>query len=261
MMNLFTFLGTRMNSTFPNDSGTKPNMTVYCNLIGMALQKKMSWEMLANTLDCIIPSFEESKQVIKILLKELEILQLSLTEKENDEIGETTNAVGVTENSNDRGNEMNGSLLETRSIEDVKERSDENKYLEQNEQANSSDASEADKLLTETDEYNLENGIINRNTIGIDNEWYTFVTNDQTHEEETKTMVEARHFEAIETKQTEPLIATTKDVIVPPKARGALFECDVCRKSFNSKGCLNRHNRIHTGEANFECDTCKKRFL
>ena len=38
--------------------------------------------MLVNILDGIIPSLEESKQVIKFLLKELENMQLKLIEKE-----------------------------------------------------------------------------------------------------------------------------------------------------------------------------------
>ena len=87
----FGFLGSTMKSGLPNDTGTK--QTIFCNLIDMALQKKMPWAMLANTLDCIIPSFEESKQVIKILLKELENLQLKLIEKETEEVSEPSKVV------------------------------------------------------------------------------------------------------------------------------------------------------------------------
>ena len=91
-------------------------MTVFCNLIGMALQNKMPWGMLANTLDFIIPSFEESKQVIIILLKELENLQVRLMEKERDEIGETSK-FEVIENTKEQVHETDGFLPETETIE------------------------------------------------------------------------------------------------------------------------------------------------
>ena len=38
------------------------------------------------------------------------------------------------------------------------------------------------------------------------------------------------------------------------------FECNVCRKTFNHMGALNRHVRTHTGERPFQCKICKKRF-
>ena len=63
-------------------SDSKQIKTDFCQLIGMALQSKMSWKVLANILEGIIPSFEESKEVINILLIELEKLQLRLMEKE-----------------------------------------------------------------------------------------------------------------------------------------------------------------------------------
>ena len=120
-----------MTSDLSNDTSIKPTMTVFCNLIGMALQNKMPWGMLANTLDCIIPSFEESKQVIIILLKELENLQVRLMKKERDEIGETSK-FEVIENTKEQVHETDGFLPETETIEDdievlgvVKERIDE----------------------------------------------------------------------------------------------------------------------------------------
>ena len=112
-----------MNSILPNDLSTKPTIAVFCNLIGMALQNKMPWEMLANTLDCIIPSFEESRQVIKILLKELENLQEKVDFFKNSE-------------------HKDGSLSETELIEVLevaKQRIDEEMY--------SSDASESDMIM------------------------------------------------------------------------------------------------------------------
>ena len=38
------------------------------------------------------------------------------------------------------------------------------------------------------------------------------------------------------------------------------LECNVCTKTFNEMGHLNRHMRTHTGERPFKCEICKKRF-
>ena len=256
-----------MNSVIPNDSGIKPTIAVFCNLIGMALQNKMPWGMLANTLDCIIPSFEESKQVIKILLKELENLQLRLMKKENDDMGETSKAFDLVENRNEQVNEIDDSLPENETIEDdievlevVKERIDEEMYLMLDEQTKTSDVGEADKVMTEIDEHNLDNEIVNQTISGIDNQWYTFVKNDKTCDKKAKFMVETREFKADETKETESLITAAKDITATPKVNKALFECDICKKGFDYKNYLNRHKRIHAGKANFECEICKKSF-
>ncbi|XP_069489834.1 zinc finger protein 75A-like isoform X2 [Ambystoma mexicanum] len=38
------------------------------------------------------------------------------------------------------------------------------------------------------------------------------------------------------------------------------FKCDLCERSFNQKGHLNRHQRTHTGEKPYHCSVCKRRF-
>jgi uncharacterized Zn-finger protein len=38
------------------------------------------------------------------------------------------------------------------------------------------------------------------------------------------------------------------------------FVCKICGKAFNQSGCLNRHNRTHTGIKPFSCEICKKSF-
>ena len=58
--------------------------------ITSALQNKITWEFLDNFLNDVTPNLATSKQVIKVLLKELEKLQTELqkvqTERTNNEV-------------------------------------------------------------------------------------------------------------------------------------------------------------------------------
>ena len=40
-----------------------------------------------------------------------------------------------------------------------------------------------------------------------------------------------------------------------------VMECDICNKTFTTKGNLARHKRTHTGDKRFECDICQKKFF
>ena len=102
--------------------GTK---TDFSYLVGMSLQGRMPWETLASLLKDLAPTLEETREVISILLKELEVLQSSLQEKElekfpkqrmGDDIQDQNDIVTL-ETSND-ADEHDESLIETESLEE-----------------------------------------------------------------------------------------------------------------------------------------------
>ena len=126
----------------------------------------------------------------------------------------------------------------------VKERVEEDADLEFNES-------------TTSFEHNSENY---ENELGkeIDNEWYTFVTNEKPYERETKILEESKEIDGIKTRESKVLI-TSKD---PDSiSNDSLFQCTTCLKIFSSARYLKRHDRFHIGKKPFECQACKKRFI
>ena len=173
----------------------------------MALQSKMSWKMLAEVFDGIIPSFEEAKQVINILLMELEKLQLKLMEKEgkvspqnqelkmcrNVDSSEDTQTISLgTETMPDvlQENELLSFVKETETTEDeikilevVKESINEEMYFDMSENPN--------PYKKYTNDEHDSGEIAAEESLGeIDNEWYTFVKNTNTSEPDTELLKE-----------------------------------------------------------------------
>ena len=58
--------------------------TDFSYFVRMALQDNMAWKSLSMILKDLTPSLDETREVIVILLKELEAQQLSLKEKDSE---------------------------------------------------------------------------------------------------------------------------------------------------------------------------------
>ena len=56
--------------------------THFSHFVLMTLQNKMPWKTLASLLTDLSPTLNETREIISILLKELEVLQKTLQEKE-----------------------------------------------------------------------------------------------------------------------------------------------------------------------------------
>ena len=58
------------------------NDTHFTNILALATEKKLSWEMVHSILcDEMALTFEETKQLVKVLLKELQTMQIKLGQK------------------------------------------------------------------------------------------------------------------------------------------------------------------------------------
>ena len=165
------------------------------HLVGMALQNTLPWTSLAILLNDLSPTLIEAREVINILLKELETLQLSFEKKEKElELFQKGNPMTSVESDLSNGQEMNNSsetelILENRNeldaslpetetseneievLDVVKENFNNEMSFDLNESRHS-----------EVDVKNKECVSRNRfadNVEEIENEWYTFVSDDK----------------------------------------------------------------------------------
>ena len=222
------------------------------SLISLALQSKMSWNQLENLLTGLTP--EESNQVIKVLLKELEALQSKLTEKhENDKISQGDVVLQEEEEV-----ELVVTDIHLKSVEP----NSENHFFQEN---------EIDNEIPEED--NLMDNQVNEQkepTEMIDNEWYMFVSNDNKTRGYNEIQFEDDKLENDEIKQGDELQISNgkkgfaKKISFDQHEMNRTVEqpreCKICNKRFNKPCSLNIHEKIHTGEQPYNCKTCFKRF-
>ena len=61
--------------------GTKPD---FSNFVALTLENRMPWKTLNSLLFDLAPTLNETREIISILLKELEALQSTLQKKEKE---------------------------------------------------------------------------------------------------------------------------------------------------------------------------------
>ena len=230
-----------------NHTFNKVTKTDFCYFIDMALQNKMSWTMLSTLLKDLTRTSEDSRQVISILLSKLEVIHMKLLKNENihkniEDLGALANneqfqEFEVENVDKDLKGETIGMINENDNLlEDdieilkvIKERIDDN-ICEDDMQVNKND----EKGLGIEEAYD---------SVGeIDNEWYTFVTNDKPCDRGTEILDEPKEIEGFKARESKLLI-TSKDSDSTSKTSS--FQCITCQKFFSTAKHLKIHEMIH----------------
>ena len=171
--------------------GTKVDFSYF---VRMALQNNMAWNTLAMILKDLAPTLNETREIICILLKELEGLQVALKKKDK-ELEKNLN-VGSPEDSGDdvQENEHQISVKETETMDDeikVIEVVKESINQEMNLHFDTSENQKPFKKYVNKNDEHDSGEIAAEESLGeIDNEWYTFVKNTNTSEPDTELLKE-----------------------------------------------------------------------
>ena len=203
--------------------------TVPLNEVDIKSLIKLSWSQLGILLNGLKPT--ESNQVIKVLLKDLEALQSKLIEKhENDVIPKDLDET-----------EREVETIELNLATNVHSKSVDPNYEYNLFQDN--EIADEGNLLEDQEDQNISD----EQTEIIDNEWYTFVSNEDTAEADSEIQ-----FENNEIKEGEEF---QKSMDKESFAQKAAFEHEM-----NLSGSLKTHERLHTADMTFQCKTCDKIF-
>ena len=196
--------------------------------IQSAVEKKIQWNVLTYFLTDLAPTIDKSRQVIMILVKELEKW---VRKWENASKDEENSLASLEISGSDYGN--NEDVIEA-NIDGQSDYKDD--FEEDNE----------DLQLDENDDVVLDN---------FGNQFYEFIGDnlkETQNDEELETNTELN--ESTNTIERDLLNESSKTTSKKP------FQCKHCEKCFNRSSILKVHERIHTGERPYKCKTCEKRF-
>ena len=249
------------------------------NLIEMALQNKISWKALANILKDTT-SFDP-KKVVETLLKALEKLHLKTLEKycdyehkdnsvpdeddkedmEEEGIDDKISIEWNGENEvvgSDRIVVVDSSIAIDQSIKEYngKTMEDGNEFLEETKETIIEEmplnTTQGIHDFNESDKEMKENVVSSNSTNFIDNEWYTFVSNEKAIIPETVD----KEIDIPEEEEQQELILQRNEKIHTSEK---LFQCKNCNMRFKLRYKLKKHEIIHSEEKPFECKECHKR--
>ena len=274
------------------------NKNDFSYFVNMALRNTMPWTTLAIFLKDLAPTLNESREIISILLKELETLNSVLQEKQSQLKSYTENSQNLDKcRSRKISEEMSFELNEDKDEENTGKESEEQssfKDIEKNSEDNSFvsenyvDIMNDQDFLPETEPIEDDMRVLEVIKDRVDDERYSSDRLMSEEDEKRLRNAQVRHsVEEIDNewytfvpndkpweneteildkpKEIEGSISRENEVIITsndsdstPKDNS--FQCTTCLKTFHDGRNLKRHEKFHIGEKPFECQTCKKRF-
>ena len=165
--------------------GTKND---FSHFINMALQERMPWKILSFLLKRLAPTLNETREIICILLTELEALQSTLHDKEKEIENYQRNSEENSEETEQEVEDEDDHSIQTETMDDdlVEQGIDKDISFEVKEECDPSETSEGNRhLLNENDEDYSEKVVL-ENIKERDEELFTFVSTDNGLESETQ---------------------------------------------------------------------------
>ena len=200
--------------------------------VNLALANKLSWDSLIVILNDWTPTLTKSKEVIEILVKELQKRQTYFQEPEklvpNEEIDSN-----VPQALSELSNPME---------------------------------SDADAKEWQDDHENSDDEKINNDIIEVSQEQLNkcnFCEKDFTHI--SRLMIHERIHNGekpFQCKTCNMCFAHSSTLTIHKRIHNGNrpYQCTTCSKCFTKKSDLNRHKTVHSGEKSYKCETCERRY-
>ena len=220
--------------------------------ISMALQSKISWDTLVVFLDDLTPTLDQSKQAIKIIVKELQSLNSKLQDKIKDDVESKIEILN-----RNTSNESSKTQIPIES-------SNSDKLSNQDEHIQGRIEAVSHTQKNEcVDELSFQ---INGENCSVELQEYSKPIEDfqlESNRDESKPSDELKEINTQEEAKSEILASNSLNVDIALKRSRKFdrnFVCEICNKTFSLSRDFKRHQRIHTGEKPYKCMTCEKSF-
>ena len=215
--------------------------------VNLALVNKLPWDSLIVILNDWTPTLAKSKEVIEILVKELQKRQIF--EGKIEKVDQTEENVQLVQ-SQEFEVEIGANEYENQSIQEYFEGdfsildSDEVQFTEDSQNMNNFNESIDEKMSNEKLDIEYENS---------ENEIETLQMDDS---------ITKSNLKEFQCSVCKAVLNTKFNLIIHERIHTGEtpFQCKICKKAFKSNQYLKKHSRSHTGEKPFECKTCFKSF-
>ena len=216
--------------------------------IQLTIRKEMPWKTLVFMLTDLTTTLDRSKQVIKVLVQELEKLASKVEQKSNQEdVHIERNAESSIESYN---NLKHFDFLVSEDESLVSDIDNVDEVLNYEHEA---------EIVESKPEFNQNRHSKEEVDFHAD-QFYEFIGNNEkpTSVFSDDEKVELSKDEANLDYENDQIEKQEKHETIYTKEKS--FVCKLCSKSFAKRQALEQHERIHSGEKPFECKLCQKQF-